>query len=95
VISQAQFTQLRKVHTEIPFYPIGNEQIKVPAGWLIEQAGFKGKRFGDAGIHDRQALVLVNHGNATGQEVWAVAMKVQAAVEEKFGIKIFPEVNVI
>ena len=95
VISQAQFTQLRKVHTEIPFYPIGNEQIKVPAGWLIEQAGFKGKRFGDAGIHDRQALVLVNHGNATGQEVWAVAMKVQAAVEEKFGIKIVPEVNVI
>lgn len=95
VISQAEFTELRKTHTEIPFYPIGNEQIKVPAGWLIEQAGFKGKRFGDAGVHDKQALVLVNHGNATGEEVWGVAMKIQAAVEEKFGIKIVAEVNVI
>ena len=95
VISQAAFTALRKKHTEIPFYPIGDEQIKVPAGWLIEQAGFKGKRFGDAGVHDKQALVLVNHGNATGREVWGVAMKIQAAVHEMFGIKIVPEVNVI
>ena len=95
VISQAAFTALRKKHTEMPFYPIGDEQIKVPAGWLIEQAGFKGKRFGDAGVHDKQALVLVNHGNATGREVWGVAMKIQAAVHEMFGIKIVPEVNVI
>ncbi len=94
VITQEEFSQLRKEHSEIPYYPIGNDWIKVPAGWLIEQAGFKGKRFGDAGVHDRQALVLVNHGSATGKEVWDVAMKVQAAVLEKFGIKIEPEVNV-
>ena len=94
VISQERFAELRKRHTELPFYPIGNDQIKVPAGWLIEQAGFKGKRFGDAGVHDKQALVLVNHGNATGEEVWAVAMKIQAAVLEKFGINIVAEVNV-
>jgi len=95
VISQSQFTELRKEHTEIPFYPVGGEQVKVPAGWLIEQAGFKGKRFGDAGIHDKQALVLVNHGNATGEEVWGVAMKIQAVVNDMFGITIVPEVNVI
>lgn len=95
VISQAEFTALRKTHTEIPFYPVGNEQIKVPAGWLIEQAGFKGKRYGDAGVHDKQALVLVNHGNATGAEIWSLAMNIQASVLGKFGIKIVPEVNVI
>ncbi|HEU0136247.1 MAG TPA: UDP-N-acetylenolpyruvoylglucosamine reductase, partial [Flavobacterium sp.] len=65
------------------------------AGWLIEQAGFKGKRFGDAGIHKNQALVLVNYGNATGSEILAVAKDVQATVLQKFGIAIEAEVNVI
>lgn len=95
IITQERFTALRKEHAEIPYYPIGGGNIKVPAGWLIEQAGFKGKRFGDAGVHDKQALVLVNHGNASGQEVWAVAMKIQKSVEAMFGITIVPEVNVI
>ena len=69
--------------------------MKIPAGWLIEQAGLKGKRFGRAGIHYRQALVLVNHGDATGAEILEVALKVQDAVENMFGIALQMEVNVI
>ncbi len=82
-------------YPEMPHYPVSETQVKVPAGWLIEQAGFKGKRFGDAGIHTKQALVLVNYGNATGSEIWAVAQNVQNTVKEKFGIEIEAEVNVI
>lgn len=93
-INQAAFTALRKQFPEVPYYPVASDVIKVPAGWLIEQAGFKGKRFGDAGVHDKQALVLVNHGNATGEEIWALAMKIQKAVKEMFGLEIVPEVNV-
>jgi len=94
VISQNVFLELRKKHPEIPYYPIGSNQIKVPAGWLIEQAGFKGKRFGDAGVHDKQALVLVNHGNATGNEIWKLALRIQKEVKTKFGLTITPEVNI-
>jgi UDP-N-acetylmuramate dehydrogenase len=70
-------------------------EVKVPAGWLIEQAGFKGKRFGDAGVHKNQALVLVNYGNATGQEILAVSKNIQDTVYSTFGIHIEAEVNVI
>ena len=80
---------------EIPHYPVSETHVKVPAGWLIEQAGFKGKRFGDAGIHTKQALVLVNYGNATGNEIWAVAQNIQKTIFEKYGISIEAEVNVI
>lgn len=82
-------------YPEMPHYPVSDTSVKVPAGWLIEQAGFKGKRFGDAGIHTKQALVLVNYGNATGSEIWAVAQNVQNTVKDKFGISIEAEVNVI
>ncbi len=79
---------------EAPFYKVSETQFKIPAGWLIEQAGFKGKRFNDAGVHKNQALVLVNYGNATGKEIWALAMKVKDAVYKKFGVVISPEVNI-
>jgi len=95
IIDQEAFTALRKAHPEVPYYPVGENKIKVPAGWLIEQAGFKGKRFGDAGVHDKQALVLVNHGNASGEEIWNLAMKIQKEVHRKFGLTITPEVNII
>jgi len=95
IVNQATFNALRKEFPELPYYPVGSDQIKVPAGWLIETAGFKGKRFGDAGVHDKQALVLVNHGNASGAEVWEVAMKIQTAVKDMFGLLIIPEVNVV
>lgn len=95
VIDQDTFDALRKKFPTAPFYPVGPNKIKVPAGWLIEQAGFKGKRFGDAGVHDKQALVLVNYGTASGQEIWNLALRIQAAVQEQFGLTITPEVNVI
>ena len=94
IIDQSTFTALRKQYHAIPYYPIGSDSIKIPAGWLIEQAGFKGKRFGDAGVHDKQALVLVNHGEASGGEIWKLAMQIQQEVKVKFGLIIEPEVNV-
>lgn len=89
------YNKAKTNYPEIPHYPVSESQVKVPAGWLIEQAGFKGKRFGDAGIHTKQALVLVNYGNATGSEIWEVAQNIQNTVKEKFGIEIEAEVNVI
>lgn len=95
-ISQAQFDTLKAQYPTLPGYPLADEnRVKVPAGWLIEQAGWKGYRTGDAGIHAKQALVLVNYGNATGHEILALAHQVQQSVEEKYGIAITPEVNVI
>ena len=91
-------TDFEPIHAKFPdmkFYEVSETEVKVPAGWLIEQAGFKGKRFGDAGIHKNQALVLVNYGNATGQEILAVSKDIQQTVFEKFGIYIEAEVNVI
>ena len=73
---------------------IDDNSIKVPAGWLIETAGFKGKRFGDAGVHNRQALVLVNHGNASGQEIFELAKRIQSKIKIDFGVKLEIEVNV-
>ena len=88
------FNTFQDKFPEAPFYKISETAFKIPAGWLIEQAGFKGKRYGDAGVHKNQALVLVNYGNATGKEIWALAMTVKDAVYKKFGITIEPEVNI-
>jgi UDP-N-acetylmuramate dehydrogenase len=91
-------TDFEKIHQKFPdmkYYEISETEVKVPAGWLIEQAGFKGKRFGDAGIHKNQALVLVNYGNATGQEILNVSKKIQKTVFDTFGIQIEAEVNII
>ncbi len=91
-------TDFEKIHQKFPemrFFDISETEVKVPAGWLIEQSGLKGKRFGDAGIHKNQALVLVNYGNATGQEILEVSKKVQETVFETFGIHIEAEVNII
>lgn len=95
IVSKSEFDQIHKKFPEMRFFPLSDHEVKVPAGWLIEQAGFKGKRFGDAGIHKNQALVLVNYGNATGQEILAVAKDVQETVYKKFGISIEAEVNII
>jgi UDP-N-acetylmuramate dehydrogenase len=95
VIKRSVYEELIRMHPEMPSYQVDEEHVKVPAGWLIDQSGFKGKRYGDAGIHDKQALVLVNHGKATGKEILEVAHKVQKAVHDRYGIKIDTEVNLI
>lgn len=94
-IEISKFEKLVKVFPNIPSYPAGNGLIKIPAGWLIEQCGWKGKRVGNTGAHKDQALVLVNYGNATGEEIYALALEIKRSVKDKFDIDIDPEVNII
>ncbi len=94
VVDRATFTKVQEKYPEMPFYEVSENEIKIPAGWLIEQAGFKGKRFGDAGVHQKQALVLVNYGNATGKEIYDLAKTIQQTISDNFGIEIEMEVNV-
>ena len=95
VISISQFEELKKKYPNIPNYKVSEIEIKVPAGWLIEQCGFKGKRFGETGVHKNQALVLVNYGNALGIEIYELALKIKQTVFEKFTIQLEIEVNII
>lgn len=95
IVLKSDFELIQQKFPTMPFYEVSETEVKVPAGWLIEQAGFKGKRFGDAGIHKNQALVLVNYGQATGQEILAVASTIQATIASKYGISIETEVNII
>jgi UDP-N-acetylmuramate dehydrogenase len=95
IVLKSEFEPIHKKFPEMKYYEISETEVKVPAGWLIEQAGFKGKRFGDAGIHKNQALVLVNYGNATGQEILNVSKEIQDTIFKKFGIQIEAEVNII
>jgi UDP-N-acetylmuramate dehydrogenase len=95
VISLDKFKELEKEYPNMPFYKISDKTIKIPAGWLIEQSGFKGKRFGDAGVHKNQALVLVNYGNATGNEILDLAKKILQTITDQFGIDLEMEVNII
>ncbi len=94
-ISKEKFEELVSKFPVMPSYPQKNGSIKIPAGWLIEQCGWKGKVVGNTGSHKSQALVLVNYGNATGKEIWSLALEIQKSVKEKFGIEIMPEVNVV
>lgn len=95
IIPIRQLQDLQRQHPEMVFYPNGPEQVKVPAGWLIEHCGWKGKRIGNTGCHADQSLVLVNYGGATGAEVLAHAQRVIQSVQERFGITLQPEVNII
>ena len=94
-ITQQHYTLLLEEYPKLPGYHSINQQVKVPAGWLIEQAGWKGKRFDHVGVHEQQALVLVHYGGAHGDEILQLANKIQHDVEEKFGVTLTPEVNVI
>ena len=95
VISKKQFLEIQKVHANMPNYIVSENEIKIPAGWLVEQSGFKGKRFGDAGVHEKQALVLINFGNASGQDILELAKKIQTTVFSKFQISLEIEVNIV
>ncbi|MEN8880036.1 MAG: UDP-N-acetylmuramate dehydrogenase [Polaribacter sp.] len=95
VIKKSAFINLQKDYPNIPSYTISENEIKVPAGWLIETAGFKGKRFGACGVHEKQALVLVNYGNASGKDIHGLAKKIQTHILNQFNIDLEIEVNVI
>lgn len=94
-IKQVDFERFITKFPNAPHYPLGNGTVKIPAGWLIEQAGWKGKRIGDAGCHAKQALVLVNYGNASGAEILSISKAIQKDVFDKYGIALQAEVNVI
>lgn len=95
VVGAAAAERLLAEYPDMPHYPAPEGRVKLAAGWLIDRAGMKGRREGAVGVHERQALVLVNHGGATGGEVIAFAHKVQETVREKFGIEIDTEVNIL
>ena len=95
VISRKQFEQIQKSYPHIPFYEIDAFNIKVPAGWMIEQCGWKGKSLGPVGVYDKQALILVNKGGAMGKDVVALSDAIRQSVLAKFNIDIHPEVNFI
>jgi UDP-N-acetylmuramate dehydrogenase len=94
VIEEARYKRLREAYPGIPGYASGPGLMKVPAGWLIEKAGWKGRRIGDAGSHEKQALVLVNYGKASGNDILALAEQIAADVTARFGIILTPEVNI-
>ncbi len=94
-LKNEDFTKVKSAFPNIPSYAQANNTFKIPAGWLIEQCGWKGHREGDAGVHAQQALVLVNYGNATGKQVLELAKKIQKSVLDKFAIELEMEVNVV
>ena len=93
-VSKTKFKQLQKKFKDIKFYPLESGKVKIPAAWLIEQCGWKGKRVGNTGTYENHALIIVNHGNATGKEIMSCAKQIQKAVKQKFGILIEPEIRV-
>lgn len=94
-ISKGLFNELKAKHENMPSYPTDNGLVKIPAGWLIEQCGWKGKSLGNYGVHKNQALVLVNYGNAKGQDIFILSEEIKKSVLEKFGIALEIEVNII
>lgn len=95
IIRREKYEQLAVSYEGMPHYTIDDTHEKIPAGWMIDQCGWKGKSMGRAGVHDKQALVLVNRGGATGQEIVTLCKAIQRDVKDKFGIEIHPEVNII
>lgn len=95
VIPLSHYESLKSNFPDIPCYPVSDSEVKVPAGWLIEKSGFKGKRLGNYGVHNKQALVLVNYGNAKGGDIYALAILIKKTVARLFNISIEPEVNVL
>lgn len=94
VLTQQDFDALQQRYPQLPHYPQTDGTVKVPAGWLIDSLGYKGKRIGDAGVHEHQALVLVNYGKATGAEILSLASEIQEAVYTEFGVTLESEVNI-
>ena len=94
IVEKATFMNLLEQYPDMPHYNVDSEREKIPAGWMIDQCGWKGKTLGKAGVHDRQALVLVNRGGATGKDILLLCNTIRNDVKQKFGIDIHPEVNI-
>lgn len=95
IVTRTKYETLLQEYPSMPSYQVDATHVKIPAGWMIEQCGWKGKSLGNAAVHDKQALVLVNCGGATGADIVVLSDAVRAAVREKFGVEIHPEVNMI
>ncbi len=107
LVSGKQFAELKAAHPELPSFPASagkpadksanekDEQLKIPAGWLLEQLGWKGQRKGQAGVHEQHALVLVNHGGATGEDILTLARDMQTSVQDRFSINLEPEISIV
>lgn len=95
VIKVSKYKDLKQSYPNMPCYPLTDQFVKIPAGWLIDKAGWKGFRSGDAGVHAKQALVLVNYGAATGKELSELSDRIQQDIKTKYGISLVREVNVI
>lgn len=95
VVSRSKYEELAAIYPGMPHYTADNEHEKIPAGWMIDMCGWKGKTLGRAGVHDKQALVLVNRGGATGNDIVALCESIRKDVRDKFGIEIHPEVNIV
>ncbi|MFK8266307.1 UDP-N-acetylmuramate dehydrogenase [Capnocytophaga cynodegmi] len=94
IVTKMKFKKLQEKYPKMPFYELNQEEVKIPAGWLIDTCKLKGYRKGDAGVHEKQALVLVNYGNATGSEIFEIAHFVKNKVKENFDIELEFEVNI-
>lgn len=95
VIELEHFETLKKIFPDIPYYPVSEKEVKIPAGWLIEKTGFKGKTLRNYGVHKKQALVLVNYGGAEGNDILQLAKLIQKTIIKIFGIEIETEVNIL
>lgn len=95
IVSAGDFELLKKTYRDIPFYPQEDGNIKIPAAWLIQTAGWKGKRRGTHGVHPHQALVLVNYGGAEGQDIFQLSEEIKTAIRDQFGISLDREVNIL
>ena len=95
IVDRKKYESLAEKYEGMPHYEIDADHVKIPAGWMIDRCGWKGKTLGRAGVHDKQALVLVNRGGATGEEIVTLCETIRKDVRTRFGIDIYPEVNIV
>jgi UDP-N-acetylmuramate dehydrogenase len=95
VVSREKFLEIQDQYPDMPYYQLSDNSIKIPAGWMIDKCGWKGKRIDDAGVYSKQALILVNYGNAKGQEIYKLSQEIENDVEQEFDISLEREVRVI